>query len=100
MRAGTIGHCLHRQDQHRQRWNGENRRPAKILKFGENDSFVYRSMLSVPRYSMGLKLTTRDPENFALLILEVADGTAGSLLAFFEHWLMPVSFHSPCDARY
>jgi hypothetical protein len=37
-----------------------------------------------------------------LLILEknfeVADGTAGSLLAFFEHWLM--SFHSPCDARY
>ena len=30
----------------------------------ENDSFVYRSMLSVSRYSMGLKLTTRDPENF------------------------------------
>ena len=51
---------------------------------------------------MGLKLTTRDPENFALLILKVADGTAGSdsdsLLVFFEHWLM--SFHSPCDARY
>ncbi len=47
---------------------------------------------------MGLNLTTRDPENFGLLILEVADGTAGSLLAFFEHWLM--SFHSPCDARY
>jgi hypothetical protein len=38
-----------------------------------------------PRYSMGLKLTTRDPENFGLLILEVADGTAGSLLAFFGH---------------
>jgi hypothetical protein len=37
---------------------------------------------------MGLKLTTRDPENFALLILEVADGTACSLLAFFKHWLM------------
>jgi hypothetical protein len=36
---------------------------------------------------MGLKLTTRDPENFGLLILEIADGTAGSesLLAFFEH---------------
>jgi hypothetical protein len=33
-----------------------------------------------------------------LLTLKVADGTAGSLLAFFEHWLM--SFHSPCDARY
>jgi hypothetical protein len=49
-------------------------------------------------YSMGLKLTTCDPENFGLLILIVADGTAGSLLAFFEHWLM--SFHSPCDARY
>ena len=63
-----------------------------------HDSFVYRSMLSVPRYSMGLKLTTRDPENFGLLILKVADGTAGSLLVFFEHWLM--SFHSPCDARY
>jgi hypothetical protein len=32
-------------------------------------------------------------------ILEVPDdGTAGSLLAFFGHWLM--SFHSPCDARY
>ncbi len=46
---------------------------------------------------MGLKLATRDPEKFALLILEVADGTAGSLLAFFEHRLM--SFHSPCDAR-
>ena len=45
-------------------------------------------MLSVPRYSMGLKLTTRDPENFGLLILKVADGTAGSLLVFFEHWLM------------
>ena len=45
-----------------------------------------------------LKLTTRDPENFGLLILKVADGTAGSLLAFFEHWLM--SCHSPCDARY
>jgi hypothetical protein len=44
------------------------------------------------------KLTTRDPENFGLLILKVADGTAGSLLAFSEHWLM--SFHSPCDARY
>ena len=43
---------------------------------------------------MGLKLTTCDPENVGLLILEVADGTAGSLLAFFEHWLM--SFHSPC----
>ena len=26
---------------------------------------------------MGLKLTTRDPENFGLLILKVADGTAG-----------------------
>ena len=65
---------------------------------GENYGFVYRSMLSVPRYSMGLKLTTRDPENFGLLILKVADGTAGSLLVFFEHWLM--SFHSPCDARY
>ena len=65
-----------------------------------NGSFVssYRSMLSVPRYSMGLKLTTRDPENFGLLILKVADGTAGSLLVFFEHWLM--SFRSPCDARY
>ena len=47
---------------------------------------------------MGLKLTTRDPENFGLLVLEVADGTAGSLLAFLEHRLM--SFHSPCDARY
>ncbi len=51
---------------------------------------------------MGLKLTTRDPENFGLLILEVADGTAGSLLAFFMHW--PMSFLSPCesscDARY
>jgi hypothetical protein len=49
---------------------------------------------------MGLKLTTRDPspENFGLLILVFAGGTAGSLLAFFEHWLM--SFHSPCDARY
>ena len=47
---------------------------------------------------MGLELTTRDPENFGLLILKVADGTAGSLLVFFEHWLM--SFHSPCDARY
>ena len=51
---------------------------------------------------MGLKLTTRDPENLALLILEVADGTvtAGSLLAFSEHskWLM--SFHAPCDARH
>ena len=47
---------------------------------------------------MGLKLTTRDPENFGLLILKVADGTAGPLLVFFEHWLM--SFHSPCDARY
>ncbi len=46
---------------------------------------------------MGLKLT-RDPENFALLILEVADGTAGSLLAFLEHWLM--SFQAPCDARF
>jgi hypothetical protein len=33
-----------------------------------------------------------------LLTLKVADGTAGSLLAFFEQWLM--SFHSPCDARY
>jgi len=28
-------------------------------------------------YSMGLKLTTCDPENFGLLILIVADGTAG-----------------------
>ena len=28
---------------------------------------------------MGLKLTTRDSENFGLLILKVADGTAGSL---------------------
>ena len=37
VRAGTISHRLHRQDQHRQRWNGENRRPAKILKFGENE---------------------------------------------------------------
>jgi hypothetical protein len=64
----------------------------------ENDSFVYRSMHSVPRCSMGLKLTTRDPENFALLILEVADGAACSLLAFFEDWLM--SFHASCDARY
>ena len=43
---------------------------------------------------MGLKLTIRDPENFGLLIRVVAGGTAGSLLAFFEHWLM--SFHSPC----
>jgi hypothetical protein len=63
-----------------------------------NGSFVYRSILSVPRYSMGLKLTTRDHENFGLLILEVADGTAGSLLACLEHW--PMSFLSPCDARY
>jgi hypothetical protein len=47
---------------------------------------------------MGLKLTTRDPENFGLMILEVADGTAGSLLAFLEHCLM--SIHWPCDARY
>jgi hypothetical protein len=30
----------------------------------ENDSFVYQKHASVPRYSMGLKLTTRDPENF------------------------------------
>jgi hypothetical protein len=37
VRAGTISHCLHRQDQHRQRWNGENRRPPKTLKFGENE---------------------------------------------------------------
>jgi hypothetical protein len=28
-------------------------------------------------YSMGLKLTTRDPENFGLLILGFAGGTAG-----------------------
>jgi hypothetical protein len=46
----------------------------------------------------GLKLTTRDPENFGLLVLEVADGTAGSLLAFLGHWLL--RFHSPADARY
>ena len=37
MRAGTISHRPHRQDQHRQRWNGENRRPPKTLKFGENE---------------------------------------------------------------
>ena len=37
VRAGTISHCFHRQDQHRQRWNGENRRPAKTLRFGENE---------------------------------------------------------------
>ena len=47
---------------------------------------------------MGLKLTTRDPENFGLLILEADDGTAGSLLAFFENWLR--TYHSPCDARF
>jgi hypothetical protein len=49
---------------------------------------------------MGLKLTTRDRENFCLLILEVADGTAGSLPAFFEHWLMSLHSESPCDVRY
>jgi hypothetical protein len=43
---------------------------------------------------MGLKLTTCDPENVGLLILEVADGPAGSLLAFFGHGLM--GCHSPC----
>ncbi len=43
-------------------------------------------------------LTARDPENFGLLVLEVADGTAGSLLAFLRHWLL--RFHSPADARY
>ena len=37
MRAGTISHRLHRQDQHRQRWNDENRRPAKTLRFGKNE---------------------------------------------------------------
>ena len=65
-----------------------------------NDSFVYRSMLSVPKihtYSMGLRLTTRDPENFGLLILEVADGTAGSLLAFLEHRLMSFSLTLQCS---
>jgi hypothetical protein len=50
---------------------------------------------------MGLKLTTRDPENFGFAdsrsLLPMAR-QAGSLLAFFEHWLM--SFQSPCDARY
>jgi hypothetical protein len=68
-------------------------------------SFTEACMLSVPRYSMGLKLTTREsaaiPRTLGLLILKVADDgtvTAGSLLAFFEHSLM--SFYSPCDARY
>ena len=45
---------------------------------------------------MGLKLTTPDPENFGLLILKVADGTAGSLLAFLEHRLMSFSLTLQC----
>ena len=61
-------------------------------------SFIEACFLCQGTLEMGLKLTTRDPENFGLLILGFAGGTAGSLLAFFEHWLM--SFHSPCDARY
>jgi hypothetical protein len=61
-------------------------------------SFFIEACFLCQEYSMGLKLTTRDPENFGLLIFGFAGGTAGSLLAFFEHWLM--SFHSPCDARY
>jgi hypothetical protein len=41
-------------------------------------SFIEQAFCA--KVSMRLKLTTRDPENFDLLILEVADGTAGSLL--------------------
>ena len=37
MRDGSISHGLHRQDQHRQRWNDENRRPPKTLRFGKNE---------------------------------------------------------------
>jgi hypothetical protein len=36
-------------------------------------------------------------EKFTLLILEVADGTAGSLLAFFEH--SPMSCHRGTGMR-
>ncbi len=39
-----------------------------------------------------LELSHRE---FGLLDLEVADGTAGSLLGFFRKWRL-MSFHSPC----
>jgi hypothetical protein len=51
-----------------------------------------------PEWDSRLKLIPAILRILGLLILKVADGTAGSLLAFFEHWM--VSFHSTSDARY
>ena len=71
-----------------------------MSRFAQSEVMTVSNKPAFARYcthSMGLKLTTPDPENFGLLILKVADGTAGSLLAFLEHRLMSFSLTLQCS---